>query len=120
MPGSPTWAPTLADVARHVPTRTRDTTRPGSDALLGTLTESTTPTAEQAQSFIDQTVQWVVSECGQLPVDLPPTDELMVAARTAAEWRAAVGIEVTHPLNRDRTSACSRCSTSGPRTRSPP
>jgi hypothetical protein len=101
MPGSPTWAPTLADVARHVPTRTRDTTTPGSDALLNTFTESTTPTAEQAQSFIDQAVQWVVSECGQLPVDLPPTDELMVAARTAAEWRAAADIEVAYPLNRD-------------------
>src|SRR5438552_1729340 len=48
-----------------------------------------------------QAVQWVVSECGQLPVDLPPTDELMVSARTAAEWRAAADIEVAYPLNRD-------------------
>ena len=65
------------------------------------ITEATTPTAEQAQSFIDQAAQWVVSECGQLPVDLPPTDELMAAARTAAEWRAAADIEVAYPLNRD-------------------
>jgi hypothetical protein len=42
-----------------------------------------------------------VSECGKLPVDLPPTDELMVAARTAAEWRAAADIELGYPLNRD-------------------
>jgi hypothetical protein len=101
MPGSPTWAPTLADVARHVPTRSRDTTTPGSDALLNTFTEATTPTAEQAQSFIDQAVQWVISECGQLLLDLPPTDELMVSARTAAEWRAAADIEVAYSLNRD-------------------
>jgi len=42
-----------------------------------------------------------VSECGKLPVELPPTDELMVAARTAAEWRAAADIELGYPLNRD-------------------
>lgn len=42
-----------------------------------------------------------MSECGQLSVDLPPTDELMAAARTAAEWQAAADIEVAYPLNRD-------------------
>jgi len=68
--------------------------------MAATFTEATTPTAE-AQSFIDQAVQWAASECGKLPVDLPPTDELMVAARTAAEWRAAADIELGYTLNRD-------------------
>ena len=89
MSGSPAWAPTLADVARHIPTRTRDRATPGSDALLGMFTEGTTPTADQAQGFSDDAVGTVTSECGELPTGLPPTDELMVAARTAAEWRAA-------------------------------
>ena len=101
MSGSPVWAPTLADVARHIPTRTRDRAAPGSDALLGTFTEGTSPTADQAQGFIDDAVRWVTSECGELPTGLPPTDELMVAARTAAEWRAAADIELAYPLNRD-------------------
>jgi hypothetical protein len=101
MPGQPSWAPTLADVARHIPTRTRDAKTPGSDELLGTFTESTTPTGEQAQGFVDDAVRWVTSECGDLPANFPPTDELMVAARTAAEWRAAADIELGYPLNRD-------------------
>ena len=98
--GAPTWAPTLADVARHIPTRTRDVTTPGSDELLGTFTENTTPSADAAQGFIDDSVQWVVASVGAMPTGLPPTDEIMVAARTAAEWRAAADIEVAYP-NRD-------------------
>lgn len=98
--GVPTWAPTLADVARHIPTRTRDVATPGSDQLLGTFTEGTTPTADQAQGFIDDAVQWVIASVGALPTGLPPTDEIMVAARTAAEWRASADIEVAYP-NRD-------------------
>lgn len=95
-----TWAPTLADVARHIPTRTRDTRTPGSDQLLNTFTESTTPSSDAAQGFIDDAVQWVLASAGALPTNLPPTDEIMVAARTAAEWRASADIEVAYP-NRD-------------------
>jgi hypothetical protein len=95
------WAPTLSDVARHIPTRTRDTQTPGSDAMLGTFTPETTPTDEQAQEFIDQSVQWVVGNCGQLPQNLTSTDDLWINARTAAEWRAAADIEIAFPMNRD-------------------
>lgn len=94
------WAPTLADVARHIPTRTRDTLTPGSDALLNTFTENTTPNAEQAQTYIDQAVQWVVGNCGQLPANLTSTDDLWINARTAAEYRASADIELAYP-NRD-------------------
>jgi hypothetical protein len=95
------WAPTLADVARHIPTRTRDMTTPGSDAMLGTFTPETTPTDDQAQEFIDQSVQWVVGHCGTLPANLTSTDDLWINARTAAEWRAAADIEIAYPMNRD-------------------
>lgn len=92
------WAPTLADVARHIPRRTRDERSPGSDQLLGTFTASTTPNAEQAQGFIEDAVQWVVASAGPMPSNITLTDEIMVAARTAAEWRAAADIEVAYPV----------------------
>jgi hypothetical protein len=95
------WAPALDDVARHIPTRTRDTRTPGSDAMLGTFTPSTTPTDSQAQAVIDDAVSSVLSVAGQLPA--PGTQfyqQVSVAARVAAEWRAAADIEVAYP-NRD-------------------
>ncbi len=95
------WAPTLADVGRHIPLRTRDARTPGSDALLGTFTSSTTPTDEQAQGVIDDAVAGIVASMGPLPLSPPASDQIAVAARTAAEWRAAADIEVAFP-NRDQ------------------
>jgi len=94
------WAPSLDDVARHIPLRTRDTRTPGSDTMLGTFTESTTPTSEQAQSVIDDAVAGIVATFGDLPSVLPDGDPLAITARSAAEWRAAADIEVAYP-NRD-------------------
>jgi len=91
------WAPTLDDVARHIPTRTRDTKTPGSAALLGTFTASTTPTADQAQAHIDAAVLGILSQTGTLDI----TDAgLLAQARVAAEWRSAADIEIAYP-NRD-------------------
>ena len=97
------WAPSLTDVARHIPTRTRDFATPGSDRLLGTFSERTTPTAEQAQSDLDAAVRAVTAEVG----DIPATDAAEAAARDAAEWRAAADIELAYP-NRDATVAVAR------------
>lgn len=96
MAGEP-WAPTLSDVARHIPRRTRDVKTPGSDQLLGTFTASTTPTSAQAQAVIDQVVAVLLADAGQIPGNLP---DVQVAARAAVEWRAAADIEVAYP-NRD-------------------
>jgi hypothetical protein len=90
------WAPSLGDVARHIPTRTRDTLTPGSDRMLGTFTESTTPTSEQAQQTIDDVVTAIAARIGTLPATLPPG--VLVQARLAAEWRAAADIEVAYPV----------------------
>jgi hypothetical protein len=90
------WAPGLADTARHIPTRTRDTRTPGSDQLLGTFTPYTTPDDGQAQKCIDAAVQWVLSQTGPLPAGL----DFEQQARTAAEWRSAADIEIAYP-NRD-------------------
>ena len=95
------WAPALDDVARHIPRRTRDTRTPGSDALLGTFTSSTTPTDAQAQAVIDTAVNAVVAAAGAIPAVTDPNGPLVqAAAKTAAEWRAAADIEVAYP-NRD-------------------
>ncbi len=68
--------------------------------MLGTFTESTTPTAEQAQSVIDDAVAGIVATFGDLPSTLPDGDPLAITARSAAEWQAATDIELAYP-NRD-------------------
>lgn len=91
------WAPTLADVARHIPTRTRDTT-PGSDSLLGTFTATTTPTDAQAQEVIDDAVAGILAAVGDLPTSGTDLANIQRSAKTAAEWRAAADIEIAYPL----------------------
>lgn len=94
------WAPTLSDVARHVPTRTRDTKSPGSDALLNTFNANTTPTDEQAQAVIDDAVASLIALYGALPTGVTEQAMIQEAARSAVEWRAAADIELAYP-NRD-------------------
>jgi hypothetical protein len=95
------WAPALEDVARHIPTRTRDARTPGNDALLGTFTASTSPTAEQAQSVIDDAVNAVLALCGPMPAAADAAGPVVrQQARDAAAWQAAADIEVAYP-NRD-------------------
>lgn len=104
------WAPGLADVARHVPTRTRAYSgTPGSDKTLGTFTEDTTPTAEQAQADIDAAVRSIIATVGQIPVsgDAAMVAAVQGAARDAAEWRAAADIELAWP-NRDADVSVAR------------
>jgi hypothetical protein len=91
------WAPALDDVARHIPTRTRDVRTPGSDRLLGTFTTSTTPTDSQAQAIVDEAVLSVLSQTGPL---VATDTNLLAQARVAVAWRAAADIELAYP-NRD-------------------
>jgi len=91
------WAPTVTDVARHIPTRTRDTKTPGSDKLLNTFTVNTTPTDAQAQQVIDDIVAALTAEFGDLPQHVGHSPDIAAAARTAVEWRAAADIEVAYP-----------------------
>lgn len=93
------WAPSLTDVAKHIPLRTRDKT-PGVDSLLGTFTPDTTPTDAQAQAAIDDAVASVIAVVGALPTTGSLVSQIQVAARVAVEWRAAADIEVAYP-NRD-------------------
>jgi len=67
--------------------------------MLGTFTPNTTPTDGQALAVIDEVVAGIVAEYGPVPLS-PASDQIAVAARSAAAWRAAADIEIAYP-NRD-------------------
>jgi hypothetical protein len=94
------WAPGLSDVGRHIPSRTRDGSVPGSDKMLGTFTATTTPTDAQAQQVIDDAVAVLLADVGELPATGLQWPEIQQAARQVIEWRAAADIELAYP-NRD-------------------
>ena len=90
------WAPSLEEVADHIPTRTRSSTAgPGDDSMTMTFNASTTPTAEQAARFVDSAVSEVLGAvAGRVP-DAPTY--LRVLAQKAAALRAAADIELAYP-----------------------
>ncbi|GAA2990785.1 hypothetical protein [Streptosporangium longisporum] len=90
------WAPSLEQVADHIPTRTRSTAAaPGDDSLLMTFNTTTTPTGEQAQRFIASAVSEVLGAvAGRIP-DTPTY--LRTLAQKAAALRAAADIELAYP-----------------------
>jgi hypothetical protein len=89
----PAWAPSLTDVADHIPTRTRPTAEWGaSDAILGTFTDATTPTRDQAARIIRRACGWVAGQIGT-----PVSRTAYGVAAVAAALRAAYWIEVAYP-----------------------
>lgn len=89
----PAWAPSLTDVADHIPTRTRPTAEWGaSDAEAGTFTEATTPTRDAATRLIRRACAWVAATVGA-PVSLTAYP----AAGVAAALRAAYWVELAYP-----------------------
>jgi hypothetical protein len=92
------WAPLLEQVADHIPTRTRDSSVPGDDTLLGTFNARTTPTDEQAMRHINAAVAEVLGAVGGT---VPATPAFFYElAGEAAALRAAADIELAYP-NRD-------------------
>jgi len=90
---APVWTPTLADVADHIPTRTRPTAEwAGSDAMLGTFTAATTPTDEQAARLIRRATAWVEGVIGA-----PVAATVRQLASAAAALRAAYWVELAYP-----------------------
>lgn len=86
-----TWAPSLEEVAGHIPTRTRDASTPGSDAFSNTFSATTTPTEDQAQRITNAATATVKGAVGVVTALLEPL------ARDAAGWRAAADIELAYP-----------------------
>lgn len=89
------WAPTLEQVADHIPTRTRDATVTSSDTLLGTFNANTTPTDEQATRQIKYACTEVLGAIAG-PIPATPTFLADLAAEAAA-LRAAADIELAYP-----------------------
>lgn len=86
----PAWAPTTADVAVHIPTRTREVGI--NDAYVHDFTANTTPTNTEAGLLIDQACIQVQSVTG-----LPVVDAAFDVCRVAAALRAAYMIELGYP-----------------------
>jgi hypothetical protein len=90
----------VADVARHVPTRTRDSKSPGSDRLLGTFNANTTPNDSVVQQMIDDTVASLEAQVGDMVGVTTTFPDAATAIRVYVEWRVAADIELAYP-NRD-------------------
>jgi hypothetical protein len=81
---SVSWAPTLEQVAVHIPTRTREVGALETNDYTGTFTANTTPTSTHVQSLIDQTCAYISAQVGT-PVLAAAEDSCQVAA---ALWTA--------------------------------
>lgn len=89
----PAWAPSLTDVADHVPTRTRPTTEwATADTTLGTFTPATTPNREQVTRLVRRACGWVESQTG-----VPVQAAAYAPAGVAAALRAAYWVELAYP-----------------------
>jgi len=86
----PSWAPTLRDVAVHIPTRTRAIGT--DDAYLGTFSSSTTPDAEAANTLTAHACVWATAPLGQ-PVMPAVYPVLHLVAALYAAW----SVEVAYP-----------------------
>lgn len=91
----PTWAPSLEQVADHIPTRTRNASTPGDTSLLGTFTAQTEPTDEQARRHISAACSEVLGAVGGSIPDSPAF--LARLAGEVAALRAAADIELAYP-----------------------
>jgi hypothetical protein len=99
---SVTWAPSLEQVAVHVPARTRAVAHPGSTAETpvpqGTFNDVTSPTAEEAGRHIAAAVAEVLVRVIVVPAS---PAHLAGMATTAAALRAAADIELAYGSDRD-------------------
>lgn len=92
------WAPSLEQVADHIPTRTRPVSPPGATEYLNTFTAQTTPTDEQAGRRIAAAVVEVQGAVASIAATIPTTpDWLPKLASEAAALRAAAMIELAYP-----------------------
>lgn len=90
---APIWAPSLQQVAVHIPTRTRPVGAVDySGDYAGTFTSQTTPTDTQATEQISQACVKVTGAVGT-PVATAAQD----ACQVAAAWWAAYFIEIGYP-----------------------
>lgn len=80
---SPPWAPQLEDVAVHIPSRTRHAT---TNLPLGTFTQDTTPTDDQAARLIGHATAWVIARTGTTVAAAAYAQCMLAASLWAAYW----------------------------------
>lgn len=89
-PADEPWAPTLRQVAAHIPTRTREV---GVDnTYSGTFTAGTYPTAEQVTTIIGHACAWAEGKAG-----VPVVAAAYPILSAAAALRAAYWVELAYP-----------------------
>lgn len=93
------WAPSLAQVADYVTSRTVDMATPGSDTPLGTFTSGTWPTDIQVTRLIDASCLWVMTATSAIDPTLMDQAANTVALRTAAL------IELSYPIRNASSSS---------------
>lgn len=81
---APTWAPSVEQVADHVPYLTVDTVTPGSQEYLNTFNDRTNPTNVQAQRLIDGVWPVVAAAVGAIVEQVWPLAQHVTALRAAA------------------------------------
>lgn len=80
----PVWAPSVAQVADHIPYMTVDVVTPGSQAYLGTFSVATSPTDVQATRLIEGAWPPVAAAVGLLAEAVYPLAQHVTALRAAA------------------------------------
>ncbi|MFJ8690284.1 hypothetical protein [Micromonospora wenchangensis] len=80
----PAWAPTVAQVADHIPYMTVDVVTPGSQAYLGTFSVATSPTDVQALRLIEGAWPPVAAALGLVAEAVYPLAQHVTALRAAA------------------------------------
>ncbi|MEU7978243.1 alkaline phosphatase D family protein [Micromonospora sp. NPDC049081] len=80
----PAWAPTVAQVADHIPYMTVDVVTPGSQAYLGTFSVATSPTDVQASRLIEGAWPPVAAALGLVAEAVYPLAQHVTALRAAA------------------------------------
>lgn len=89
-PEAAPWAPTLGQVAAHIPTRTREV---GIDnTYTGTFTAGTYPTADQVSTIIGHACAWAEGRAGT-----PIAAAAYPLLSAAAALRAAYWVELAYP-----------------------
>lgn len=87
---TPGWAPTLAQVAALIPTRTREIGV--SNEYQATFTEDTQPTAAEVNILIGYACVWAEAAVGS-----PVMTSIQSALTFAAALRAAYAVELAYP-----------------------
>lgn len=93
-----TWAPTTAQVADYVTSRTIDFTTPGSDTPVADFNANTVPNNDQVGRLINGSCAWVLAG---LTSPLTTGADVLALAAACAAVRTAGMVEASYPQRDD-------------------